>query len=222
MKENIFKRRSFKLALAASILGGLLVYLILSALLAQKEVVVATQKIEAGTVVTKEMVALRPVSASSVIKGAYQNLDEVVGKMAAVSRYPGDQIAAEVLGSSKTSLARRRLKAGEVLMSLEVPNRGIGNLLRAGDVVSVVDASVYQIGQAVDKSLSSNLTAPGVIRGLTILEITRNEEKASELSSGACKQETTIFFAISLEGAQRLAQIKEKGKYEVVLEGRGD
>lgn len=221
MKENIFKRRSFKMASAASILGGLLVYLILSALLGQKGVVVATQKIEAGKIVTKEMVALKPVSTSSVIKGAYQNLDEVVSKVAAVSRYPGDQISVEMLGGSKTTISKSKLKPGEVLMSLDVSDQGIGNLLKAGDVISIVDASSYQIGQTVDRSLPPNLTAPGVIRHLTVLEVSRSEEKANELSSSASKSGVTIFFAISLDEVQRLAQIKEMGKYEVVIEGKG-
>lgn len=133
------------LALAAGAVAALLVFIALSnsddgggtVAGGSTDAVVASQDINAGTLITSDMVTLQPVD--SLISGAATDTETVVGEAAVVKILAGEQVATSRIGvKNETEGAGGVLPAGMRGFSVGVDEvRAAGGLLLPGDSVDV-------------------------------------------------------------------------------------
>lgn len=123
----------------------------------QTKVVVAVQKIDPMTVITKEMLKTKNVSAKDLKSDAYSDISKVVGKIATEEIDSGDQITesnTDNAEDSKYGLAVKIPKGMRaVTLSFESDAQGaLDNLLKVGNTVDVI--AIYKITSAQDTNIS--------------------------------------------------------------------
>lgn len=105
-------------------------------------VVVTTQAIPVGTVVTADMLATKALPADSVPVDAFKDPAQVVGLIMRRDKLAGDVVSASdftSLGSTTNADLIRRLQKGFRAMAVQVDQvTGVGTLIQPGDHVDVV------------------------------------------------------------------------------------
>jgi Flp pilus assembly protein CpaB len=135
----MFKKRSPIIPIALAVLIGLLTIALLNGVIRPVPVVVAKVVIAPGTVLTAELVEVKTVPAQARPKDAFAQADQVIGKMVAVGRAPGDIVTASILGDTSQAGIPAELAPGHVAMAIKVDlASGVAGLLRPGQTVAVI------------------------------------------------------------------------------------
>jgi len=135
----MFGRRNWWIPLVLAIVTVLLVVVLLNGVIRPVPVVVAKVPIGPGTRLTAELVEVRSLPAQARPRGAFGRTEEVVGRLVAVARAPGDLITEAVLGESAQAGLPAQLSEGHVALAVHVDMAsGVAGLLRPGQLVSVI------------------------------------------------------------------------------------
>jgi Flp pilus assembly protein CpaB len=135
----MFKKRSPIIPIALAVLIGLLTIALLNGVIRPVPVVVAKVVIAPGTVLTAELLEVKTVPAQARPSDAFAQADQVVGKMVAVGRAPGDIVTASILGDTSQAGIPAELAPGHVAMAVKVDlASGVAGLLRPGQTVTVI------------------------------------------------------------------------------------
>lgn len=135
----MFKKRSPVVPIVLATLIGLLTIVLLNGVIRPVPVVVAKVVISPGTVLTADLVEVKTVPAQARPKDAFAQVDQVVGKMVAVGRAPGDIVTASILGDTAQAGIPAELPEGHVALAVKVDlSSGVAGLLRPGQTVTVI------------------------------------------------------------------------------------
>lgn len=124
----------------------------------QDKVVVAVQKIEPMTIITKDMLKTKSVNAKDIKSDAYSDISKVVGKIAAEEIASDDQLTesnTDDAEDSKYGLAVNIPKGMRaVTLSFENDAQGaLDNLLKVGNTVDIISILKKQDGSTEAKML---------------------------------------------------------------------
>jgi len=203
-------------------------------------VVVASQDIPARTEITSGMVTLEPLPANALLAGAYVEQDLVVGRIARIPIYRGEQLVQEKLASVESDLGLAYIvPKGQRAMAVEVDKViSAGGLLRPGDrvdVIGVMDISYedlltereatvtrsFYIAQnievlAVEQELQNRIGEPGTTQGASASEGTLVEQPDAQ------PEGTVATLAITPDLAQPLLLVETKGTIRLSVRAPGD
>ena len=103
-------------------------------------VVVAKQEIPARTVISAEMVEIKGLPGNAMLAGAFVEQDLVIGRIARIPIFKGEQLVQDKLASERTDLGLAYIVPdGKRAMAVGVDKViGAGGLLRPGDRVDIV------------------------------------------------------------------------------------
>ena len=133
------KKRSPIAAIVLAVVIGLLVIALLNGVIRPTQVVVAKVAIAPGTVLSEALVELRTIPMGAKPADALTKVEDVVGKILAVGRAPGDLIVRAVLGEVAGAGIPAELPAGHVALAIHVNlASGVAGLLRPGQTVTVI------------------------------------------------------------------------------------
>jgi Flp pilus assembly protein CpaB len=132
-------KRSPIAAIVLAVIIGLLVIALLNGVIRPTQVVVAKVAIAPGTILSTDLVELRTIPMGARPADAVATIPEVVGKMVAVGRTPGDYIVTSILGEIAGAGIPSELPEGHVAMAIHVDlASGVAGLLRAGQTVAII------------------------------------------------------------------------------------
>jgi Flp pilus assembly protein CpaB len=132
-------KRSPVAAIVLAVVIGLLVIALLNGVIRPTQVVVAKVAIAPGTLLTEDLVELRTIPMGARPADAVLSTKDVVGKMVAVGRTPGDYIVDSILGEIAGAGIPSELPEGHVAMAIHVDlASGVAGLLRAGQTVTII------------------------------------------------------------------------------------
>ena len=152
------KKRSPIAAIVLAVVIGLLVIALLNGVIRPTQVVVAKVAIAPGTVLTDQLVELRTIPMGAKPVDATSKIEDVIGKILAVGRAPGDLIVTSVLGEIASAGIPAELPEGHVALAIHVDlASGVAGLLRPGQTVTVIGMISPDILKA---STTSVFTAP--------------------------------------------------------------
>ncbi|HEX9012314.1 MAG TPA: Flp pilus assembly protein CpaB [Anaerolineaceae bacterium] len=164
----MFKKRSPIIPIALAVLIGLLTIALLNGVIRPVPVVVAKVVIAPGTVLTADLVEVKTVPSQARPKDAFAQADQVVGKMIAVGRAPGDIVTASILGDTSQAGIPAELAPGHVAMAIKVDlASGVAGLLRPGQTVAVIGMLSPEILQATNNLEPVQVEVPGVSTQIT-------------------------------------------------------
>lgn len=147
----MFKKRSPMIPIALAVLIGLLTIALLNGVIRPVPVVVAKVVIAPGTILTTDLVEVKTVPAQARPQDAFTQADQVVGKMVAVGRAPGDIVTASILGDTAQAGIPAELAPGHVAMAIKVDlSSGVAGLLRPGQTVTVIGILSPDVLQATN------------------------------------------------------------------------
>lgn len=121
-----------KLAVVAAILIFAATVILLKAFVGQDKVVVVTQNISPGTVLTEKMITEKDIPTFSRVTGSYLSMANLIGKTLLVSRFKNDQIGSEMVGNQK-----REIKDGEGIITINI-SKADANNIKPGDSISII------------------------------------------------------------------------------------
>lgn len=208
----VLQNRPLKFALLAAILAAAASYLLLNNLLAHSQTVVATKKIEAGTIIEQDSVSLKSLPNGSIVPGALRRLDLAIGRKSLVTRYLGDQVTHETVNPSGNSSFSNAIPSGSVLATFNISgSNALLRFVKEGDLVDVI---------AVNNSLiEKESDAKTVLRRVKLLKVV--EGSGSKNLEGGNKN-FTIFIAVTLKQAEYLSALEARNSFKLVLESRED
>ncbi|MDT0167852.1 Flp pilus assembly protein CpaB [Pseudarthrobacter sp. BRE9] len=156
-------------------------------------VLVVTKAVSAGSSldIVRASVTLQQVPSTAVSKTALKNLDDSVGKVAAVDLVPGEQLLAERLvnpADAKTSGAVK-VPTGmqEVTFELE-PKMVVGGRLEAGDHVAIG----FSFSGGADKTKPGEPTTQLALRKVLVTAVQRAAQPTAKPTDGTNPQDTTL------------------------------
>lgn len=133
------KKRSPLIAIILAVVIGLMVIALLNGVIRPTQIVVAKSAIAPGTILSEALVELRTIPMGARPADAFSKTEDVVGKMLAVGRAPGDFIVQSVLGEIAGAGIPAELPEGHVALAIHVNQAsGIAGLLRPGQTVTIV------------------------------------------------------------------------------------
>ena len=154
------KKPSLLPVLLLALLAGGLTFVFLASLRADTTVVVARRAIAVGARLTESDLELRSIRAADALPNALTAIADAAGQVVSVQRLPGDQIAADMLGSQAVSAIAAGLPADHRAVAVKVTrSSGLAGLLRPGDYVSLI--AVIDPGQANQAAPELNALLPG-------------------------------------------------------------
>ncbi len=180
-----------------------------------EKIIKVNAEIPAGTKISEELLVEAEVGSYGLPESVVKNKDEIVGKFAKTNISPDDMIL-----KSKISdyAANERLdnifNSGNKLISISLPSiaAGVGNHLKAGDVISI-------IYYANDK--------PIVVEELKHIEVYSVEnDDAQNVEAQASEDEeidrvaSTVTLIVSDAQAEKIVNAEYSGKIHAVLEWR--
>jgi pilus assembly protein CpaB len=140
-------RRYATIALASAIVAGVLFVAFLQRIAARAtsraaertEVVLMSQPAAVGQVLTEEMLAMRAMPPGEVPTGALSEMQDAIGRPAAVDLYAGEILIKDRVGRAAALTAAGAVDAGRVAFGLPVkPHASVGGLIAPGDRVDVI------------------------------------------------------------------------------------
>ena len=176
-------------AAGLAILTGLLVYAALSGndsrpLVttategAETTVVTARQVIPARTEITADMLQLTRVPATALLAGAFSDSTLVVGRIARIPIYPGEQLVQDKLASSRTDLGLSYIvPQGMRAMGVKVDKViSPGGLVRPGDRVDVVAVVDVQYKDLTTEKQFTETRAFTIAQNIQVLAVEQSLE----------------------------------------------
>lgn len=167
-----------------------------------RPVVVATQAIESGTLITSDLVSVVEVPGAYLSGDANADATSFVGKTACVTIPVNTQLTANLVADlGNTSSLAARIPAGQRAVTVNVTSSsGLSTLLRCGDNVQVFaamrDGSLYHVASSVPVlALDGALSGPasGVAYSTVTLQV--SEAQAEEIISA--EQDGTITLVLN-------------------------
>jgi pilus assembly protein CpaB len=207
---------------------------------AETSVVTAKDNIAARTQITSDMLELTKVPANSVLPGALTSTDLVVGRVARIPVYKGEQLLQEKLASGKSDLGLSYIVPdGQRAMAVKVDKVvGAGGLIRPGDRVDVVavvdirytdittnkdftDTRAFTIAQnievlAVEQQLENQIAQPGTGSTAGTNEGTPVQQPAAQPAS------TVVTLALTPDVTQKVLLSEAKGTIRLAVRAPGD
>jgi Flp pilus assembly protein CpaB len=156
----------FLLVIGLAVVAFVLTALFLSSLNKQVPVVVSTTYLEAGSVLTADVLEVKNVHPAALLPNAAQDPAALVGKILQVQRVAGDQVTADMVGDTGGSAIAAGLAPDHRAIAVDVTRAtGVLGVLRAGDLVDVV-ATVDSGGVGAGSSVTAV-----VVRGARVLVV---------------------------------------------------
>lgn len=213
---------------------------------AETTVVTAKEVIPARTEITADMLQLTRVPASALLGGAFSDSSLVVGRIARIPIYPGEQLVQDKLASSRTDLGLSYIvPEGLRAMGIKVDKViSPGGLVRPGDrvdVVAVVDVEYTDIVSDKEFTETRSFTVAQNIQVLAVEQdlenqvppvldaTTSSEEGRATANEGSPVEQpeanpegTVVTLAFSLQQTQEVLLAAEKGSIRLVVRAPGD
>lgn len=156
----------FLLVIGLAVVASVLTALFLSSLNKQVPVVVSTTYLEAGSVLTADVLEVKNVHPAAVLPNAAQDPAALVGQILQVQRVAGDQVTTTMVGATGGSAIAAGLAPDHRAIAVDVTRAtGVLGVLRAGDLVDVV-ATVDSGGVGAGSSVTAV-----VVRGARVLVV---------------------------------------------------
>lgn len=209
-----------------------------------QSVVVASQNISAGTRITADMIAVKEIPDSTVLAGAFDSPETVVGQVTVVPLLAGEQMVPDKVTATGTAAVSQYgdnpplsllLEPGQRAVSVELNSViGAGGLIRPGDHADVI-LSVKTMTATTDGG--SNQIAVTILQNLKVLAIDQNvDARATTAADGTSVTKegedsnpvaTTVTFAVTPVQAEVLAladmcRSNFEGRLAIALRGFGD
>ncbi len=144
------KRRSPWIAIVLAVVVGLMVIVLLNGVIRPTSVVVAKVAISPGTPLTADLLELRTIPMQAKPNGAFSSIQDLVGKVLAVGRAPGDYITASVLGDTSQAGIPANLAPDHLALAVSVNlASGVAGLLREGQTVTLIGMLSPDVLQSV-------------------------------------------------------------------------
>ena len=213
----------------ASVVGG-----------SETTVVTAKADIAARTEITADMLQLTRVPSNALLPGALSSSELVVGRVARIPVYRGEQLLQEKLATTKTDLGLSYIVApGQRAMAVKVDKVvGAGGLIRPGDrvdVVAVVDVKYKDL--TTDKEFTDT-RAFTIAQDIEVLAVEQKLEnqvvQPTNGGAGAAKEGTlvsqpdaqptgtVVTLSLTPEVMQKVLLSEEKGKIRLAVRAPGD
>ncbi|MDD5369147.1 MAG: SAF domain-containing protein [Anaerolineaceae bacterium] len=133
------KRRSPWIPIALAVVIGIMVIALLNGVIRPVSMVVAKAPIAPGTLLTASLVEVHTVPAQARPSGAFERVEDLIGKVIVVGRAPGDPIVPAALGTTSQAGIPANLPADHLAVAVNVTMAsGIAGLLREGQTVTVI------------------------------------------------------------------------------------
>ncbi|MGC8946364.1 MAG: Flp pilus assembly protein CpaB [Anaerolineae bacterium] len=195
-------------ALAVTVGGGLLVFLLMAAFLGSlrntQPTVVAVRPLPAGARLTADVLAVREIHASARLPNALSDVKDADGQVLTVARATGDQITADMLGEQAAVGVAAQLEPGHRAIAVRVSQAsGLAGVIRPGDRVAVV--------AIIDPQQSVELLSP-------ISEIpipSETTEKATGITTATLSAPSTVAYVVV--SGLRVLLVPQSFRYEEVL-----
>lgn len=217
---------------------------------AETTVVTAREVIPARAEITRDMLQLTRVPASALLGGAFSDSSLVVGRIARIPIYPGEQLVQDKLASSRTDLGLSYIvPEGMRAMGVKVDKViSPGGLVRPGDrvdVVAVVDVEYTDIVSDKEFTETRSFTIAQNIQVLAVeqdlenqvppvLDATTSSGEGSSTSDGASSEGspveqpeanpegTVVTLSLTLQQTQDVLLAVDKGNIRLVVRAPGD
>lgn len=209
---------------------------------AETTVVTAKQEIPARTEIKADMVELTRVPTNALLGGAFSSSEVVVGRIARIPIYKGEQLVQDKLASDKSDLGLSYVvPQGTRAMGVKVDKViGAGGLIRPGDrvdVIAVVDVKYSDLITNREFTETRSFTLAQNVEVLAVEQKLVNEPPAASGTSAkdsAAKESalveqpdaqpdgTVITLALFPDTTQRILISEEKGKIRLTVRAPGD
>ncbi len=217
----MFKKRSPMIPIALAVLIGLLTIALLNGVIRPVPVVVAKVVIAPGTILTTDLVEVKTVPAQARPQDAFTQADQVVGKMVAVGRAPGDIVTASILGDTSQAGIPAELAPGHVAMAIKVDlSSGVAGLLRPGQTVTVIGMLSPEVLQATNNLEPIIVEAPQNVQE-TPLVIDLNAPQPTPSPTPTVRPPDAPLARIALTGLKVL-MVPQSFRYEEVPAGASE
>jgi pilus assembly protein CpaB len=208
------------------------------------ETVVITAKgdIPARTEIKADMLEITKVPANALLAGAFTSQSQVVGRVARIPIYTGEQLVQDKLASSKTDLGLSYIVPdGMRAMGVKVDKViGAGGLIRPGDrvdVVAVVEVKYQDLNTEREITDTRSLTVGQNIEVLAVEQ--KLENQIAPATGGSTQTSTTndgtpvdqpaaqpdskvVTLALTPEQTQAVMLSEAKGSIRLVVRAPGD
>jgi pilus assembly protein CpaB len=222
----MMRNKRLILALTGAVLCGLLGVMLVTRYLSNLQaytkdlgnVVVARTEIPLGEKITAEQVALAPIPNGSTPDGAFQKLDQVVGRVAIMPIGVREAITSLKLAPAGTGGGLSSvIPAGYRAMTVKVDDVvGVSGFVMPGSFVDVVAVIVPSANQGVGQEPVSKI----VLQNIKVLAT------GAKLDSPQNQREPTAVKAVTLlvtpPQAEKLALASNEGKLQLVMRNFGD
>jgi pilus assembly protein CpaB len=202
-------------------------------------VVTASQDIPARTEITAEMVRVARVPENILLPGAFTSQDLVIGRVARIPIFAGEQLVQEKLASSRTDLGLAYIvPEGLRGMAVEV-DRVISpsGLVRPGDrvdIIAVVDVVYEDLDTERKVTVTRSFIVAQNIEVLAVEQSLQNRPVIADSASAAADDGTlveqpeadpegeVVTMALSPIETQNLLLVDEKGAIRLSVRAPGD
>ncbi|MEA3338244.1 MAG: Flp pilus assembly protein CpaB [Chloroflexota bacterium] len=191
---------------------------------AERPVVVATQNIEVGTLLTADMLEARDVPAGAVPEGYVDDLENAIGKITLGNLVPGEVLLAERLadpnlisGDGRIALV---LSDGEVLMAFPIEDlMSRIAFLKPGDHVDLLFSLDFPTDRGVEGRDDTEQATFNLLQNLTIAAIVGGETT----TGGTSNAPQAILLTVTPQDALTLKYVKDAGGIvDIVVRAPGD
>lgn len=188
----------------------------------KESVILATRDITAGSVVNSKDVKAVKIISAYVIPRAVRKASEVIGQVAKVDIYRGEQLAAGRVGSRIEDLpASGTIGKGKLALALPVDEiSGVGGGIRSGDYVDIF--VTYEDSDESQLMLKSIL-----VRGLSGVypfggssDTEKNKKTTTGFNSAmdsSSRPPAAVILEVNEEQARALTYASDKGKVRLAL-----
>jgi len=197
-------------------------------------VVTAARDIPAGRVITPEMLTLTRVDGGALLSGAFRDTEAVVGQVARIPIYAGEQLIPAKLASEP---ARDGLgyvvPPGMRAMAVEVDKViGAGGLVRPGDrvdILAVLDLEYGDVASGRTLTLPEAVIVAQNVEVLAVEQALENRPAAAEGDEGTLVEQpepnpeaTVVTLALTPELMQRVFLAEEIGTIRLAVRPAGE
>lgn len=208
---------------------------------AETTVVTAKQDIAARAEITAEMLQLTKVPANALLGGAYSDSTLVVGRVARIPIYAGEQLVQEKLASERSDLGLSYIvPQGMRAMGVKVDKViSPGGLIRPGDRVDVVAVVDVQYKDLITDKEFTETRAFTIAQNIQVLAVEQSLERQLAPVDGGTATEskaegspvdqpepepegTVVTLALTPEATQQVLLTETKGKIRLVVRAPGD
>jgi pilus assembly protein CpaB len=184
-------------------------------------IVVAAKNIVPSSVITKEMLTTKSMSAKNVQSTAFTDLSAAVGRISSTEIYAGEQLMqnnTSAVGDSKYGLAVR-LPNGmrAATLNFESDTQGsLANLLRVGNRVDIVSILEVDNGDSQSKRMRASL----LLQNQEIVALNGNVTNLNNTDDKATYK--TVTLAVTPEDSLKLISAQASGSVRLILRPQSD